>query len=142
MEINLYNTLTHKKELFTPQKGRLVKIYTCGPTVYNFAHIGNLRTYIFEDLLIRTLLYNDYKINHVINITDIGHLVSDADEGEDKMMKALRRENLKPTAESLNLLANKYTRAFKRDIASLNVFAYLVHNIPFSFSLILRLRER
>ena len=83
--IKLYNTLTKKKEIFKPIKKNRVGFYSCGPTVYHFAHIGNLRTYLFNDILKRTLEYNDYKVKHVMNITDVGHLVSDADTGEDKM---------------------------------------------------------
>jgi len=120
-KIYLYNTLSRKKEEFEPIKNKTVGFYACGPTVYNFAHIGNLRTYIFEDILKRVLIYNGYKVNHIENITDVGHLVSDADEGEDKMMKALKREGLEPTAESLLKLADTYTKAFQRDIALLNI---------------------
>ena len=82
----LYNTASRLKELFTPINDP-VGMYCCGPTVYNFAHIGNLRTYIFEDVLKRALVSNGYKVKHLINITDVGHLVSDADTGEDKMEK-------------------------------------------------------
>ncbi|MBU1921805.1 cysteine--tRNA ligase, partial [Patescibacteria group bacterium] len=117
----LYNTLTHKKQEFKPIKSKKVGLYTCGPTVYDFAHIGNLRTYIFEDILKRTLKMNGYAIKHVMNITDVGHLVSDADTGEDKMMKALRREGLKPDAQSMKELANKYFLAFKKDTGDLNI---------------------
>jgi len=117
----LFNTLTRKKEEFKPLKANHVGLYTCGPTVYDFAHIGNLRTYIFEDVLKRTLLYNAYAVTHVMNITDVGHLVSDADEGEDKMMKALKREGLDASRESLLKLADKYTDAFKHDIAALSI---------------------
>ena len=99
-----------------------MNIYTCGPTVYDFAHIGNLRKYVCDDLMIRTLLFNGYKVNHIINITDIGHLTSDADAGEDKMMKALKREGLEPTVESMKKLADKYTQAFQDDLQKLNVF--------------------
>ncbi|OGY44887.1 MAG: cysteine--tRNA ligase [Candidatus Buchananbacteria bacterium RIFCSPHIGHO2_02_FULL_38_8] len=120
-KIFLYNTLTHQKEEFKPIKKGRVGLYTCGPTVYDYAHIGNLRTYIFEDILKRVFLYNDYKEKHIENITDVGHLVSDADEGEDKMMKALRREGLEPSERSLLKLADKYTEAFKRDIKLLNI---------------------
>jgi len=120
-KLYLYNTLTRKKEVFKPIKGKQVGFYACGPTVYNFAHIGNLRTYIFEDVLKRTLIYNGYKVKHVENITDVGHLVSDADVGEDKMMKALKREGLEPSEKSLLKLADKYTQAFKHDIAVLNI---------------------
>ena len=118
--LKLYNTLTRKKENFKPLKTE-VGFYTCGPTVYNFAHIGNLRSYIFADLLKRTLLFNNYKVEHLINITDVGHLVSDADAGEDKMMKALQREGLKPNKSSMLKLADKYTKAFQSDIKKLNI---------------------
>ncbi len=119
--LKLYNSLTRKKEEFKPiRKGR-VSIYSCGPTVYNYAHIGNLRAYVFTDILKRTLLYNGYKVKHIINITDVGHLMSDADEGEDKMMMALKREGLEPTVESMKKLADKYTKAFKKDLADLNI---------------------
>ncbi len=120
-EINLYNTLTRKKEDFKPLRGKTVGLYTCGPTVYNYAHLGNLRTYIFEDILKRVLVFNGYKVKHIENITDVGHLVSDADEGEDKMMKALKREGLEPNVKSLLKLAAKYTDAFKHDIKLLNI---------------------
>jgi len=120
-KLYLYNTLSHKKEEFKPIKDKLVSFYACGPTVYNFAHIGNLRTYIFEDILKRTLIYNGYKVKHIENITDVGHLVSDADEGEDKMMKALKREGLEPNEKSLLKLADQYTQAFKNDIKALNI---------------------
>lgn len=89
--MKLYNTLTRQKEEFRPIEGNTVKIYSCGPTVYQYAHIGNMRSYIFMDILRRVLKYNGYQLKHVMNITDVGHLVSDADEGEDKMMKTARR---------------------------------------------------
>ena len=93
--LRLYNTLTKKKEEFVPidKENNIVTIYTCGPTVYNYAHIGNMRTYIFMDTLRKILKYNGYKLNHVMNITDVGHLTSDADEGEDKMSKSAREQN-------------------------------------------------
>ncbi|MBC7074431.1 cysteine--tRNA ligase, partial [Candidatus Parcubacteria bacterium] len=86
MMIYFYNTLTHKKEKFFPIKKKKVNLYTCGPTVYWFAHIGNLRTYLFEDFLKRILQYNGFEVFHVMNITDVGHLVSDQDVGEDKIL--------------------------------------------------------
>jgi cysteinyl-tRNA synthetase len=116
MDIILYNTLTRKKELFKPQNEKEAKIYTCGPTVYYFAHIGNFRAYLFMDTLRRVLKYNGYKITHAMNITDVGHLVSDADEGEDKMLKASRRENKDPYE-----IANFYTQKFLEGIDSLNI---------------------
>ena len=88
--MKLFNTLTRKKEIFRPLRKSWVGLYTCGPTVYNFAHIGNLRTYIFEDLLRRTLEQAGYKVKHVMNITDVGHLTSDADAGEDKLEKGAK----------------------------------------------------
>lgn len=123
MPIQLYNTLTRKKEDFQPSDKKMVRLYTCGPTVYNFAHIGNLRAYIFADILKRTLQYNNYKVKHIENITDVGHLVSDADEGEDKMMKALKREGLEPNITSLKKLADKYTEAFLDDMKNLNILS-------------------
>jgi cysteinyl-tRNA synthetase len=109
--IKLYNTLTRKKEIFRPLKDKKVGLYTCGPTVYWFAHIGNLRTYIFEDILKRVLIYNGYKVKHVMNITDVGHLVSDQDVGEDKILVAAKRER-----KSAKEIARFYERAFKRDL--------------------------
>ena len=116
MDIYFYNTLTKQKEKFEPEDGNTVRMYTCGPTVYDFAHIGNLRAYLFMDSLRRTLKYNGYKLKHVMNITDVGHLTSDADEGEDKMMKAARRENKSPYE-----IADFYTNVFLKDIEKLNI---------------------
>ena len=93
MKLNLYNTLTRDKQEFKPLNQDEVRMYSCGPTVYSYAHIGNFRTYIFMDTLRRVLKYNGYKLKHVMNITDVGHLESDADEGEDKMEKAAKKEN-------------------------------------------------
>lgn len=93
--IHLFNTLGRQKEVFQPIKPKQVGLYTCGPTVYNYAHLGNLRTYIFEDLLKRVLLYNSYRVKHVMNITDVGHLTSDADTGEDKMEESAQKENVR-----------------------------------------------
>ena len=87
MSLKFYNTLTRAKEEFTPIDKDEVRMYTCGPTVYNYAHIGNLRAYVFADILHRTLMYGGFKVKQVMNITDIGHLSSDADSGEDKMTK-------------------------------------------------------
>ncbi len=119
--LKLYNTLTRKKEEFKPIRKGLVTLYSCGPTVYWYQHIGNLRTYIFVDILKRILLYDNYKVKHVMNITDVGHLTSDADVGEDKMVKALRREGLPLTKESMLKLADKYTDVFKDDLKKLNI---------------------
>ncbi len=119
--LEIYNTLTRKKEIFKPIKKGKVGLYSCGPTVYNYAHIGNLRAYIFADILKRTLRYNSYKVKHIINITDIGHLVSDADEGEDKMMKALKREGKEFSKKSMKEIAHFYTQSFYQDIKKLNI---------------------
>lgn len=116
MKIYFYNTLSKEKQEFQPLKGKEVRMYTCGPTVYYFAHIGNLRAYLFMDTLRRVLKYNGYTLKHVMNITDVGHLVSDADEGEDKMLKAARRENKDPYE-----IANFYMNAFLKDIDKLNI---------------------
>lgn len=116
MRLKLFNTLTRKKETFKPLKDSEVGLYTCGPTVYDYAHIGNLRTYVFEDILRRTLEYNNYKVNHVMNITDVGHLVSDADTGEDKIEKTAKKER-----KTVWEIAKLYTRAFQNDIRELNI---------------------
>lgn len=121
--LRLFNTLTGTKEEFKPldhdKKG--VRLYTCGPTVYNYAHIGNLRAYVFADVLRRTLEYNGYTVRHVMNITDIGQLTSDADLGEDKMVKALRREGKPLTVEAMREIARKYETAFNEDLRALNI---------------------
>ncbi|MBI2628419.1 MAG: cysteine--tRNA ligase [Candidatus Niyogibacteria bacterium] len=119
--MKFYNTLAGKKEKFKPLKKKFAGLYTCGPTVYDYAHLGNLRTYIFEDVLKRALILNGYRIKHVMNITDVGHLTSDADEGEDKMTKALRREEKPLTMEAMKELAYFYAEKFKKDIAELNI---------------------
>lgn len=116
MSIKFYNTLTRKKEDFKPIDEKEIRMYSCGPTVYYFAHIGNLRAYLFMDTLRRVLKYNGYNLKHVMNITDVGHLVSDSDEGEDKMMKAAKRENKNPFE-----IAQFYMNAFLADIDKLNV---------------------
>ena len=112
----LYNSLSHKKELFVPNHPDVVKMYTCGPTVYHFAHIGNLRTYIMEDVLEKALNYLGYNVKRVMNITDVGHLASDADTGEDKMLKGAKREN-----KTVMEIAQYYTDAFFADCDKLNI---------------------
>ena len=112
----LYNSLSHKKELFQPNSPDVVKMYTCGPTVYHYAHIGNLRTYIMEDVLEKSLRYMGYNVKRVMNITDVGHLASDADTGEDKMLKGAKREN-----KSVLEIAKYYTDAFFSDCDKLNI---------------------
>lgn len=114
--LKLHNTLSRKKEAFKPIKDRAVGLYTCGPTVYWFAHIGNLRTYLFEDLLKRVLVYNGYRVKHVMNITDVGHLTSDADTGEDKLEKGAQREQ-----KTVWEIADFYTKNFQNDLKKLNI---------------------
>lgn len=115
-KIFLYNTLNREKEEFKPIVEGSVGLYTCGPTVYNFAHIGNLRTYLFEDWLKRVLIYNSYQVKHVMNVTDVGHLVGDGDTGEDKMEKGAAREG-----KSAWEIADFYFEAFKKDLVALNI---------------------
>ena len=112
----LYNSLSHKKEEFIPNHPDIVKMYTCGPTVYHFAHIGNLRSYIMEDVLEKALRYEGYPVKRVMNITDVGHLASDADTGEDKMLKGARREH-----KSVMEIAKFYTDAFFADCEKLRI---------------------
>jgi cysteinyl-tRNA synthetase len=114
--LTLYNTRTKQKEQFKPLVDNQVDMYTCGPTVYHYAHIGNLRTYVFEDILRRVLKYNGYSVKHVMNITDVGHLTDDADQGEDKMEKGARREG--KTAWEIS---DFYTKMFKQDMHELNI---------------------
>ncbi len=114
--LTLYDTYTRSLRAFEPLHAPEVGLYTCGPTVYNYAHIGNLRTYIFEDILRRTLAFNGYQVKHVMNITDVGHLVSDADTGEDKMEAGSRR-----TGKSAWEIAAFYTQEFRNDLARLNI---------------------
>jgi len=114
--MKLYNTLSRTIEDFIPIDENLVKMYTCGPTVYNYAHLGNLRMYIHEDVLEKTLRYLGYPVKRVMNITDVGHLESDADDGEDKMLKGAKREN-----KTVWEIAQYYTDAFFSDIVKLNI---------------------
>ena len=114
--MNIYNTLTKKVEVFTPNEEGVVRMYTCGPTVYHYAHIGNLRTYIFEDILEKGLEYLGYDVIRCMNITDVGHLESDADTGEDKMLKGAEREH-----KSVYEIADFYTKAFFSDASKLNI---------------------
>lgn len=121
MALTLYNTLTKQKEVFAPVCEGEARIYHCGPTVYDYAHIGNLRAYVCADILRRTLEYNGYEVKQVINITDIGHLSSDADEGDDKMVRALKREGKPLTLAGLKEVADQYERAFCDDLRRLNI---------------------
>lgn len=114
--IHFYNTLSRRVELFRPLKKGVVGLYTCGPTVYHYAHIGNLRTYIFEDILERALIWNGYRVDRVMNITDVGHLTGDADEGVDKLEKGAAAEQ-----KSVRQIAKFYTTAFLKDMRALNI---------------------
>ena len=114
--MRFYNTLNKKVEEFIPIEENKVKLYTCGPTVYHYAHIGNLRTYINEDILEKTLKYLGYEVNRVMNITDVGHLSSDGDTGDDKMLKGAKREN-----KTVLEIAEYYTNEFKKDATKLNI---------------------
>ncbi len=114
--MKVYNTLTRKKEDFAPIREKLITMYSCGPTVYSYAHIGNLRTYVFMDLIRRTFRYNGWKIKGVMNITDVGHLLDDGDDGEDKMQKAAREQKKTPWE-----IAEYFASVFFKDIAALNI---------------------
>ena len=116
MDIFFYNTLTRKKDKFEPLDPSEIRIYSCGPTVYKDATIGNMRTNLLNDTLRRVLKYNGYELKHVMNITDVGHLVSDGDEGEDKMLKSAREEHKSPLE-----IAEHYTKLFFRDLERLNI---------------------
>lgn len=141
--IKLHNTLSGEKEIFTPQKETFVTMYNCGPTVYNYAHIGNLRAYVFADTLKRIFVYNGYKIKQVINITDVGHLTSDADEGEDKVESSAKRDKLK-----VKDIIKRYTDAFMDDIKALNIniaeinFPKATENIQEQIAFIQALEEK
>jgi cysteinyl-tRNA synthetase len=115
-KLALHNTMTRTEEPFAPLRPDIVSLYCCGPTVYNYQHIGNIRTYIFEDILVRTLRSAGYLVNHAMNITDVGHLVSDADEGEDKMLVASKRER-----KSSKEIADYYTDVFFKDCEKVNI---------------------
>src|SRR3989344_8592656 len=139
--LKFYNTLNHKTEEFKPIKANEVGLYTCGPTVYNFAHIGNLRTYIFEDILRRALVFAGFKVKHVMNMTDVGHLSGDQDFAEDKMEKE------GGSAAEIMALAKKFTRAFLEDSNTLNILqadiiAPATEHIPEQVDLIKILLEK
>ena len=139
--MKIYNTLTKKQEEFIPHQENIVNLYTCGPTVYSYAHIGNLRTYIFEDILEKSLKFLGYDVNRVMNITDIGHLENDSDTGEDKMQKAALKEHKK-----VSEIADFYTKKFVEDCESLNIkipkiFEKASENIPFTIKMIEKIIE-
>lgn len=140
--LKLYNTLSREKEEFKPIKSGVVTMYSCGPTVYNYAHIGNLRTYIFMDMLRRTLKYCGYKLKGVMNITDVGHLLSDGDDGEDKMEKAAKEQRKTPRE-----IADYYTEIFFKDLARLNIgkpeiIAKATEHIDDMIKYVLKLEEK
>ncbi len=145
--MRLYNTLTHAKEEFVPLQKGAVSLYHCGPTVYDYAHIGNFRAYMLADLLRRTFEHAGFQVKQVMNITDVGHLSSDADEGEDKMTLALKREGKALTLANMKALADKYTRYFKDDLKKLNIkephaMPRASEHIPVQIALIKRLEEK
>lgn len=140
--LKFFNTLTRKKEPFKPLKGNTVGLYTCGPTVYNYVHIGNLRSYVFADTLKRILQYFNYRVKHVINITDVGHLTSDADVGDDKMILGAARER-----KTVWQIAEFYTDAFKENCTDLNiippkVWCKATDHISLQIKLIQKLEKR
>lgn len=118
--LQFFNTESRQLETFVSLEPHKVKMYSCGPTVYDYAHIGNIRAYLFADTLKRVLEYSGYEVNHTMNFTDFGHLTSDADDGDDKMMKGLKREGMDISLESMRLLSDRYIDAFKNDIEELN----------------------
>jgi cysteinyl-tRNA synthetase len=141
-ELRLYNTMTRTKQVFVPLAPPTVRIYSCGPTVYSRQHLGNLRTYIFPDLLNRTLRFFGYDVRHVINVTDVGHLQSDADTGDDKMEKAARDAKL-----SAREIADKWLRVFREDLAKLNfrepdVWCKATEHIPEQIEMIRALEQK
>lgn len=119
--LQLFNTMGKSKQEFTPLEDDLVRMYNCGPTVYDYQHIGNLRAYVFVDILRRTLEVNGYTVTQIMNITDVGHLVSDGDTGQDKMSKGLRKEGLPVSLKNMKKLGEKYAKIFKSDLKALNI---------------------
>ena len=142
MPLKLYNTMTRGSDVFEPLEPGKVRLYTCGPTVYNYAHIGNLRTYVFEDILKRVLLWTGHEVRHVMNVTDVGHLVSDADEGEDKMALGAAREG-----KTVWEIAEFYWQAFRNDMRRLHllepdVWCKATEHIPEQIDLVAALEEK
>jgi len=149
LPLSFYNTLTSSIERFElPEIASKVRMYNCGPTVYGRQHIGNLSMFVFTDILRRTLEMAGYEVKQVINFTDFGHLASDADEGEDKMMKGLKREGLSPTLDNMKAMGKKYADIFKADIAKLNVktdsttFPFASEYVDAQIALIATLEEK
>jgi len=121
--VHLFNTETGSKEVFTPLSPGVVLMYSCGPTVYDYIHVGNLRAYVFADILKRTLIFHGYEVQHTVNLTDFGHLTDDGDAGEDKIMKGLKREGLPVTLEAMRQLSDQFIAAFYDDCDALNIIA-------------------
>jgi cysteinyl-tRNA synthetase len=121
LKLQLFNSLTRRQEVFEPVHAGEARVYTCGPTVYNYPHIGNMRAYVFADVLGRTLSWKGYKLTHVINITDVGHLTDDADAGEDKMEKMAAQKAQKGEATSIWDIADHYKQAYWADVQALNI---------------------
>lgn len=155
MPLYLYNTLSKSKQLFAlPEKvkgalsAKTVRMYNCGPTVYDIQHIGNLSMFVFADVLRRVLLYNGFKVKQVINITDVGHLTSDADYGDDKMAKGLKREGKELTLQNMKELGERYTKIFLHDIDLLNIdakeitFPRASDHIPAQIAMVATLMEK
>ena len=147
MALKFYNTLTREKEIFQPINPNEVGFYSCGPTVYNYAHIGNLRSYVFADIVQKTLELEGYKVKRVMNITDIGHLTSDADDGDDKMVKGLKREGKLFTLEAMKEMAIFYKNKFMEDLTALNIktpdeIPFASDHIPEDVELIKKLLEK
>lgn len=146
--LQFHNTLSGKKERFSHNTETPVKMYNCGPTVYGKQHIGNLSMFVFTDILRRTLEYSGYKVKQVINFTDVGHLSSDADEGEDKMTAGLKRDGFDLTLENMRTMAEKYAHAFLDDLSALNIdtkkilFPYASDHIQGQIDIIKRLEEK
>lgn len=146
--LSLYNTLSGENEVFSSLRARDVKMYNCGPTVYGKQHIGNLSMFVFTDVLRRTLEYNGYRVRQVINFTDVGHLVSDGDEGEDKMTKGLRREGMEVTVENMLTLGKTYAADFLSSLRALNIdtdritFPYASEHIPEQIAMVQVLEEK
>ena len=146
--LKLHNTLSGQIEEFAPLEEGKVKMYHCGPTVYGIQHIGNLSMFVFTDILRRTLEYSDLRVEQVINFTDFGHLSSDADEGEDKMTKGLKREGLELSLENMLAMGQKYAHIFLDDLRELNVrtedtlFPYASEYVEDQIKLIEKLEEK
>lgn len=141
-ELKIYNTLTRKKEIFTPISDNFVKMYTCGPTVYNYAHIGNLRSYVFPDILKKLLTFLGYEVKQIVNFTDVGHLVSDADSGDDKIEKAAAEKG-----QSAWEISEFFAEVFKKDIHALNIsfpskFTYATKYITEQINMVKSLEEK